>query len=198
MKSNHSLCILVAFFLCLSCSKEKYKTNEALLPLAVGNQWNYENVFYNEDGSVSNQSTGSLTILKDTSINGSTHYSDGYTLYKNTDENTVMSSIDGKDFFIFFKRTNVDKKTIETWSGSIGNCTATDILTLFTDLTNINGYQSLKNEAALKNCNGVRRKTISYLKPGIGITKRLLYHMSSTNDSLYLRFKQELKSYRLK
>jgi hypothetical protein len=196
--------ICFAFYLILpvlltSCTKdEQTSTDEFLVPLKIGNEWQYETIIYNENESVSSSTTTNMTILRDTSINGKIYFSDGLTYYRNVDKNTVEASINGSVFYTYFKRTNQDQMKVQTGVGQLDNCIAYDTLKAFNQLTSINGYESVRNEFELTNCYGIKLKTVSYLKPGVGITKVLHYLRNSNTGNLYLRFKQELKSYKLK
>lgn len=197
MKTYFSLCFIILVSSLSSCTKDKNKTDqEVLLPLKVGNQWQYELKHYNEDGSIGNSESNTILITKDTVINGETYFYDGSTYYRNSDVNTVISGTNAIDFYVTFKRTTVDKTILVMWKKIVDNCKSIDNLIAYTQITNVNEHESLKNEVVLTNCFGVQRKWVIYLAPGIGITQQLLYLPNSTNGSLYLRAKSDLKSYK--
>lgn len=198
MKTYFSLCFIILVSSLSSCTKEKNKTDQqVLLPLKVGNQWQYETVIYNEDGSIDNSYSYTMLISNDTVINGETYFYDGSTYYRNADVNTVISGTNAIDFHVTFKRTTVDRTIIERWTAIIDNCKAINNLIAYTQITNVNGHESLRNESEMTNCYRVLSKRVTYLAPGLGNTKQLLYVPNSTNGSLYLRGKSDLKSYKL-
>src|SRR5687767_2415152 len=94
MKTYFSLCFIIIISSFSSCTKDKNRTDrQVLLPLKLGNQWQYETVLYNEDGSISNSSSSTVLISKDTVVSGETYFYDGNFYQRNADENTIVSSI---------------------------------------------------------------------------------------------------------
>lgn len=197
MKALFSLCFVILLSTFSSCKKDQGNTKpDVLFPLKVGNVWNYEIVTYDDNGGIISIDPVSMRISKDTVVNGETYFWNGAGYYRNADLNTVVSSVDAKAFYLFFKRSNVDGASFETVGDIVNNCQSKEVLTAFTQLTNVKGYQSLRNEVVLTSCNSLLLKRVTYLAPGIGITKELFY-VPGSNGSVVLRRKLELISYQV-
>lgn len=196
MKTLFNFCFIIFLSALTSCKKDKDNSAQVLMPLKVGNEWQHEIVTYDDNGGVVGSEFVTSRILKDTVINGETYFWNGTVYYRNADLNTVMQSLDAKEFYVIFKRSNVDKATFEILSRMAGNCQLKQVITAFTQVTNENGYKSLRNETELISCNNVLHKIVTYFAPGTGMVKYLIY-VPVFNGGMVLRHKGELKSYKL-
>lgn len=196
MKTFFTFCFVIFLSALSSCKKDKDNSTQVIMPLKVGNEWQYEIVSYDDNGGIVVTESATTTIIKDTIINGVTWFASGSTYYKNADANTVLHSVDAKNFYIRLKRSNVDKATFEIFNSMSGGCQSKEILTAYTQMSNENGYESLRNETELTYCNNLYQKKVFYFTPGIGMVKYLIY-VPNYNGSLVLRHKGELKSYKL-
>jgi len=189
MKTLFAFCFIIFLSALSSCKKDKDNSTQVLMPLKVGNEWQYEIVSYDDNGGVVSSDLVTTRILKDTVVNGETYFWNGAVYYRNADLNTVMQSLDAKEFYVIFKRSNVDKATFETLGGIVNNCQSKEVVTAYTQLTNVNGYLSLRNETELISCNNVLHKRVTYFAPGTGMVKYLIY-VPVFNGGMVLRHKE--------
>ena len=220
------LVILSLFVLFFSCKKESavnnqtdnqtnnQKLSKGTWPIVPGNYWVYRDSLFNNDGTFRNVVTND-TFRTSTSVtfNGQVFYGPydnfGFTYYRQVDDSTT--EVFGNDFRkqsnIIFRQVKNNNTVI--WSkeedgnaffnGAFNNYHSVNSLTGFTDITSVNGYDCIRNEAVLSWSGTVGSKTILYVKPGVGLVRLLQYNMKNQSlGDVYLTLKMDLLSYKLK
>jgi hypothetical protein len=111
LKGNRYFLFILTSLLIYNCSEstEPDYSNLDLIPLAVGNKWNYKTTTFDSTGNVINQQNGNTSIIKDTLINGikwygydhdfpgvwNTNKSDGYWQFLEADSLWFMNDTSG-------------------------------------------------------------------------------------------------------
>ena len=205
---NRILFLSVIIFL-FSCSKSNNNStpptkSDGLLPLSVGNFWQYIKTSYDSTGAVTGTSTDEIDITGQITVSGVTYYQQRQTsitninsasFFINLDSNTV-EKIDSAVQYTFFKRVTIDSTSVDIWTDTVtSRCKGHNYLYGFTDSTDINGYVSLRNVVYVLDCTGFNfEKWVYYLKPGVGFV-RILHYVLQTNGTFYLQFQEDLSTH---
>ena len=205
---NRILFLSVIIFL-FSCSKSNNNStpptkSDGLLPLSVGNFWQYIKTSYDSTGAVTGTSTDEIDITGQITVSGVTYYQQYQTsitninsgsFFINLDSNT-LEKIDSATQYTFFKRVTADSSSVDTWADTVtSRCKGHNYLYGFTDSTDINGYVSLRNVVYVLDCTGFNfEKWVYYLKPGVGFV-RILHYVLQTNGTFYLQFQEDLSTH---
>lgn len=204
------LCILLCCLALLPACKKEAAEKEAprparqdgLWPLVLQNEWTYKRTFYTPDGKEESSFSGEQIKITDTlDVRGQLYFRDKQTGYTVT--NVGMNSVRGigldsslnDPFAIVFQRVYASDSII--WRMTDGVCTAREsAFRGYGALTNVNGYECLKNERASRDCNGnLTSRYVTYLKPGVGIVRQEEY-VPGMNGPV-LRVAVDLLSYKL-
>ncbi|HEY1113274.1 MAG TPA: hypothetical protein VGE66_06915 [Chitinophagaceae bacterium] len=204
------LCILLCCIALLPACKKEMAVKEAprparqdgLWPLALQNEWTYKRTFYEPDGKEESSFSGEQIKITDTlNVRGQLYFRDkqtGYTLTNvgmNSVRGIAMDSSLTDPFAIVFQRVYSNDSTI--WRMTDGACAAQEsAFQGFGALSNVNGYECLKNERSGRNCNGaLTMRYVTYLKPGVGMVRQEEYVPGP--NGLVLRVTVDLLSYKL-
>lgn len=175
------------------------------MPLSVGNFWKFTKINYDSiSGMATDTIPDEIDILAQVSINGTTYYQQQQTsitninsgsFFINSDSNTI-EKIDSSTTYIFFKRVSLDSTAVDSWADTVtSRCKGHNYLYAFTDTTDINNYNCLRNVIYVNDCTGLNfEKWVYYLKPGLGPV-RMLHYVLKTDGTFYLQFSETLQSY---
>jgi hypothetical protein len=201
-----SILILIVFF---GCSKDN-KNNSTpptksvgLLPLSVGNFWQYTKITYDSNGTAIGTSLDEFDIIAQITVSGVTYYQETWSTFPgnvgsflvNLDSNTV-EKYDSAIQYTFFKRTHSDSSSVDSWVDTVTSmCKGHNYLYAFTDTTNINGYNCLRNIVYVNDCTGFNfEQWVYYLQPGLGFV-RVQHYLVKKDGTFYLQFSEDVKSY---
>jgi hypothetical protein len=206
--------IFLAGMICLllSCSKNGNNSttpasSSGLMPLSVGNFWKFMKTNYDSSsGAVTDSVFDEIDIVAQVSVNGVTYYQqnqssitniNGGSFFINIDSNTLQK-IDSATKYTFFQRVSVDSSSIDSWADTVtSRCKGSNYLYGFTDTTNINGYNCLRNSVDVYDCTGKNfEKWVYYLKPGFGLV-RILHYVLKNSGTFYLQFSETLQTYHI-
>jgi len=177
------------------------------MPLSVGNFWKFTKTSYDSiSGAAIDTVFDEIDIVGQVSVNGATYYQQNQTsvtninsgsFFINLDSNTVQK-IDSATKYIFFKRVNIDSTEVDSWKDTVtSRCQGANFLYAFTDTTNINGYNCLRNTIDVHDCTGQDfEKWVYYLKPGLGLI-RILHYALKNDGTFYLQFSEDLQSHHI-
>jgi hypothetical protein len=177
-----------------------------LMPLAVGNYWQYSKVDYDSaSGLPIDTVSDAINIISEVSVNGTAYYQqnqesitniDAPSYFLNIDSNTV-DKIDSAVQYTFFKRVTTDSSLQGSWPDTVtSRCKGNNLLVGFTDSLTIDGYECLHNEVQVNDCMGSEfEKWEYYLKPGLGLVRIQLYKVNNNTGSFWLQFQEDLTAY---
>jgi len=205
---NKILFLSTIIFL-FSCSKSPNNStpptkSNGLLPLSVGNFWQYIKTSYDSTGAVIGTSEDEIDIIAQVTISGVTYYQQNQasitninsaSFFINLDSNT-LEKIDSATQYTFFKRVTVDSTSVDIWTDTVtSRCKGHNYLYGFTDSTDINGYVCLRNVVYVLDCTGfIFEKWVYYLKPGVGFV-RIQHYVLQSNGTFYLQFQDDLSTH---
>ncbi len=205
----NKLFFFLAIIFLFSCSKSPNNStpptkSNGLLPLSVGNFWQYIKTSYDSSGATIGTSMDEIDITGQITVSGVTYYQqtqasitniNSASFFINLDSNT-LEKIDSSVQYTFFKRVTVDSTSVDIWSDTVtSRCKGHNYLYGFTDSTNINGYVSLRNIVYVLDCTGdIFEKWVYYLEPGLGFT-RILHYVLQSNGTFYLQFEEDLSTH---
>jgi hypothetical protein len=201
-------CLPLLLLILAACSKSNntktptgsgYNNATGLLPLAVGNQWNYKQVTYNPTtGAFIDSSHFTLTVTGTSTNAGVTYYqlvnsSDNSVLWLTNLSATSLGSIDsvgGVSYYTtFINGTGDSTQPTSTWPAMAANCTGTEKLFAYyadTTLTDLNGTvytDAIKNDAVIYDCSGNKyRSQVYFVKAGVGLVRYVLYVYTAGGD----------------
>jgi uncharacterized protein with NAD-binding domain and iron-sulfur cluster len=197
----------------ISCSKNNTPSTPAvtigasgMMPLAVGNQWNYQMKFYDSaTGTVDSTATDQINIISQTTINDTTYFQQVQSskletwasFYLNTDSNTVVK-IDSSTYYTFFKRVT-NSTPVGSWADTVKtHCTGENTLYAYTGDTTINTYTNcLKNIVTTTDCTGQPfQQYVYYFQPGTGTVRIEYYLIKNDNVTWYLKYTEDLTSFK--
>jgi hypothetical protein len=201
-----SALILIILF---GCSKNNNNNSTpptksvGLLPLSVGNFWQYNKVSYDSNGATIGTSLDEFDIIQQITVNGVTYYGEIWSTFPgnlgsylvNLDSNTLEKYDSGVQY-TFFKRTQSDSSNVDSWADTVtSTCKGHNYLYAFTDTTNINGHNCLRNVVYVNDCTGFNfEQWVYYLQPGLGFV-RVQHYMVQKDGTFYLQFSEDLGSY---
>src|SRR5271170_2469731 len=121
----NKLFFLLAVIFLFSCSKNNNNStpptkSDGLLPLSVGNFWQYIKTSYDSTGATIGTSTDEIDIIGQITVSGTTYYQQRQTsitninsasFFINLDSNT-LEKIDSSIQYTFFKRVTVDSTSV--------------------------------------------------------------------------------------
>jgi hypothetical protein len=204
MKTKNSFIVMLNIFFLAACtdtgSLPKSDFN-ALVPLAIGNNWTYEYTQYKEDGSISSSSQIIESIDSIKSIAGGdfflmTDYHGGDFLFRNVG-NRIVEAYNGFKVVPFFRILTQDGAKYYTDVWDMGNCNGEVAYYGFTGNYDILSYDCIKDVQINWRCDKtISTKWVYYIKQGIGIIRVEKYVENASGDS-YLYSTQDLKSYDL-
>jgi hypothetical protein len=180
-------------------------TSQGLMPLAVGNYWQFSKVDYDSaSGLPKDTGTDAIYIIGEVSVNGTTYFQQNQasitninapSYFINTDSNTV-SKIDSASEYVFFKRVSTDSSLQDSWPDTVtSHCQGKNLLVGFDDLQTIDGHSCLRNEVQVTDCTGaIFEKWEYYLQPGLGLVRIQLYKANS-GGGFYLQYQDDLTGY---
>src|ERR1700748_3205361 len=146
-KITAPILILFAF---LGCSKTNNNSapptvSKGLMPLSVGNYWQYTRTTYDSVGTVTSTALDEINIISQVGVNGTTYYGVSWASFPdsvsnffiNLDSNT-LAKIDSSQY-TFFKRVQTDSTLVDSWIDTVTTtkCRGHNFLYGFTDTTNI-------------------------------------------------------------
>ncbi len=200
---------IILFFGCSKSSSNSSTppgVSNGLMPLSVGNYWQYSKVdFDSASGLPKDTVSDGIYIVGEVSVNGTTYFQqnqtsitniDGPSYFINIDSNTV-GKLDSASQYIFFKRVTTDSSLQDSWADTVtSRCKGDNLLVAFTDSYTTDGYNCLRNEVQVTDCTGATfEKWEYYLKPGLGLVRIQLYKLISGSGNFYLQFSEDLTSY---
>jgi len=176
-----------------------------LMPLAVGNQWNYAQKFYDSaSGTVDSTSTDLISIIQQTTVNDTTYFQQVQSskletwasFYVNTDSNTLIK-IDSSYYYTFFKRVTSKGPVANSPDTVTSKCKGENTLYAYTGDTTIGSYTGcLKNVVTTTDCTGQPfQQYVYYLQPGTGIVRIEYYLIKNDNVTWYLKYTEDLTSF---
>jgi hypothetical protein len=204
-KGNQYLLFILAALLIYSCSESTESDNSIteLIPLKIGNKWNYEYTAYDSTGTVNFQGNSTSSVDRDTMINSVSWYgygvdfsgvwninkSDGYWVFVKAESNYFMND---SSWIVYKFPTNVgdvyrsqeypvEVLSVDEWiSVPAGNFKTIHITQ---DFSKLNNSFQISSE--------------TYICPGIGVVK--ISQIGRKHDGTkYIVGKSELESYSLK
>lgn len=182
------------------------QVSKGLMPLSVGNYWNYSKVDYDSaTGLPKDTVSDAINIIGEVSVNGVLYFQQNQTsvtninapsYFVNADSNT-LEKIDSASQYTFFKRVNTDSSLTDSWTDTVtSHCKGHNLLVGFTANYAIDGYSCLRNEVQVTDCTGaVFEKWEYYLKPGLGLVRIQLYKVINGSGNFYLQFSEDLGGY---
>ncbi len=209
---NRVILIVSSLIMFFSCSKNNNTgsglplTTSGVIPLSVGNYWQYNKISYDSTGSPIDTTTDEIDILGETGINGVIYYQQNQTsitninsssFFVNVDSNT-LEKIDSSTTYTFFKRVSTDSTAIDSWADTVtSQCKGHNYLYGFTGTTNIDGYSCLRNVVYVNNCTGFNfEQWVYYVQYGFGFV-RIEHYVLNQSGSFYLQFAEDLKNYHI-
>jgi hypothetical protein len=197
-----SILILIIFF---GCSKNNNVSTSptkstGLIPLSVGNFWQYTAVNYDTNGVPIDTLSDEIAITAQFGINDTTYFqmqwqnfpNNAGSVLVNFDSNT-LDKIDTSSQYVFFKRAQSDSVLVDSWADTVSTrCKGHNNLVAFTDVTDVDGYSCLRNIVYVSDCTGtVFEKWVYYLKPGFGFV-RISHYMLNNSGTFYLQFSEDV------
>jgi hypothetical protein len=209
---NKILYLFILSILALSCDKGPNPSNtptisNGLMQLAVGNFWNYVKINYDSNtGLPIDTSSDRITILAQITVDTTTYFQqvqnsitniNSGSFFYNADSNTLRK-IDSAINYVFFKRVSTDSVLIDSWPDTVSShCKGVNLLYGFTDSTQVDGYNCLRNAVYVTDCTGFNFQTwVYYLKPGLGLV-RIQHYGTKLDHSFYLDFQEDLLNYHI-
>ena len=188
-----SLILLVLLFL-FNCSDSTEPTIDEpteLIPLKIGNSWDYILTHYDSNGTIINSNEQIDELYKDTVISGITWYA-----YKE-DYISYFYALSNKSDGVWVYFGNIDSSVLfykyPTFTGE--KHLEYEVISLNTEVTtNAGNFKCLHIKYDFSG-DGYTHLEV-FIAPGIGKVKSLQYGLRSDNSS-YLEYKSELKSYNL-
>jgi hypothetical protein len=195
-----------------SCSNKGNTSNPppliiGLMPLAVGNYWNYTKIGYDSNsGNPIDTSADAIHIIGQVSVDSLTYFqqyqnsilTNGASFFYNLDSNTLRK-VDGSTSYVFFKRVSTDSSFIDSWPDTVttSRCMGTNTLYGFTGTTDIDGYNCLRNVDYVSDCTGMLIQTwVYYMFPNLGLV-RIQHYVVKQDHTIYLDFEENLVSQRI-
>src|ERR1700722_2261900 len=129
-----SVLIIVIFF---ACSKNNNNSSappanpNELMPLAVGNFWQYTKITYDSSGSPVDTSLDEINIIEQITLSGTTYFQETWTSFPadkesffiNLDSNT-LEKVDSATEYPFFKKVQFDSMSVDSWADTVtSHCT---------------------------------------------------------------------------
>jgi hypothetical protein len=196
--------IIVIFF---GCSKNNNVSTSptksvGLIPLSVGNFWQYSAVDYDTNGIRIDSSGDEIAITAQFGINDTTYFQAQWDFFPNNNgsflvnvDSNTLDKVDSSIKYVFFKRSQSDSVLVDSWVDTVSSrCKGHDNLFAFTDVTNVDGYSCLRNVVYVSDCTGtVFEKWVYYLKPGFGFV-RILHYLLNSGGTFYLHFSEDIVS----
>jgi hypothetical protein len=195
----------------LACSKNNNNnstpppTSNGLMPLSVGNYWRFTKIGYDSVGTPIDTVADEIDIVGQITINGTTYFQQNQTSITNIDagsffinvDSNTLEKIDSATQYTFFKRVSIDSLDVDSWADTVtSRCQGHNYLYAFTDTTNVDGYNCLRNVVYVDDCTGLNfEQWVYYLKPGLGLV-RIEHYVLKNNTTFYLQFAEDLISYR--
>lgn len=193
--------LLLGFFtfLLIGCNSDDESNNQIdgidyLIPLKLGNKWEFYSKRYNADGTIKGIESQTFKVTESVNRGGneffriplSTNDNLSFNL-RNQDVNNVQgfsSSDEGMtEIYSAFKRVSTNGEVISEFTDNSGN----HKLIGYKDIYIINGYECIKNISIESNLSGdIWNKTIYYLSPGIGWIRIENYSFDFYSNELYL------------
>ncbi len=194
-----------------ACSQKTTSTPSArfgvkgLMPLAVGNRWNYKRTFYDSaTGNASSTGTEQINIVAEIIVNDTAYFQQTQneiplspgSFFSNVDTNTVIQT-DSANRYTFFKRTSYDAQ-VSTWPDTVTRrCPGHNVLTAYAGDATIGSYPNcLKNIVLVNDCTGQDfEKWVYYLKPAVGLVRVEHYKIKNDNTTWYPDFTDDLTGF---
>jgi hypothetical protein len=208
MKKITTAVLIIAVF--FGCSKSNNNStpptiSAGLMPLSVGNFWQFTRTNYDSTGATINTLPDEIDITSQVGLDDTTYYGVNWTLFPdsipsffiNTDSNT-LKKIDSSQY-TFFKRVQTDSVLVDSWVDTVttSRCRGHNYLFAFTDTTNINGYNCLRNVVYVTDCTGFNfEKWVYYLQPGLGLV-RVQHYVIKSDNTFYLKSSEDLGAHHL-
>lgn len=188
--------------------------SKGVWPFVKGNYWVYQDSTSPAGGTLVAESANDTLKVKDSVSFQSKSYYGPDRIFPNMyyRENSNDSTVETYDSHfnqtnIFFQQVganntivykNESDQTIYL-NGSNKNYHIVNELIGYTDMKKINGYDScITNEIVQTYSGDTVFKRITYVKPGVGMVKMLIYQMKNeTPGDIYLYFKRDLLAYKL-
>jgi hypothetical protein len=207
---NKLFYLVIGITLFLSCSKSSNgptlpASTNGLMPLAVGNYWQFNKVDYDSNtGNPVDTTLDELDIVSEIEIGGIIYYQQSQisepiinagSFFVNVDSNT-LEKIDSAVQYTFFKRVAFDSMEVDSWADTVtSRCQGHNFLYGFTDTTVVDNYSCLRNIVYVNDCTGATfQRWVYYLKPGLGLV-RILHYVQKNDGTFYLQFSEDLKAY---
>ena len=154
----------------ISCNQKTTYTPTArfgvkgLMPLAVGNRWNYKRTLYDSaTGNANGSSTEQINIVAEIIVNDTAYFQQTQneiplspgSFFSNADTNTIVQT-DSANRYTFFKRTSYDAQ-VSSWPDTVTRrCPGHNVLTAYAGDTTIGSYTGcLKNIVLVNDCTAV-------------------------------------------
>ena len=192
------LCIILAS--CTKTGKSSNSDTSQLIPLLVGNEWDYVTEFYDTLGNLYSTENWPNGPVSDTIINDTIWYTqlpyDSIAIMSTANEIYSYNLVDSVPDGVYLKRTEKDSEIIYHSISSVRY----EKLVSFNKVYNKNGYDDVIKNVDSGFYNGsLYNYTEYYIKPGLGIVETDYYwpnfHHADNTVSFYLGSKQILKSY---
>ena len=136
---------MLAIIFLFSCSKSPNNStpptkSDGLLPLSVGNFWQYIKTSYDSTGAIIGTSTDEIDITGQITVSGVTYYQqtqasitniNSASFFINLDSNT-LEKIDSATQYTFFKRVTVDSSSVDIWADTVTSIAK--VITIYMDL----------------------------------------------------------------
>ena len=184
------------------------RVSPGLMPLSVGNYWNFSKVDYDSaTGSPKDTVSDAINIIAEEEFNNILYFQQNQnsitninapSYFINADSNTLMK-VDSGSQYIFFKRVTTDSSLQDTWTDTVTtHCTGHNLLVGFTNPVTIDGRSCLRNEVQVADCTGaIFEKWEYYLKPGLGLIRIEHYKTIGSGGAggYWLQFVEDLTAY---
>jgi hypothetical protein len=201
--------LMISLFFACSKSNNNNSTpptkSNGLMPLSVGNFWEYNKTIYDSNGVVIGTTLDEIDIIEQVGVSGITYYEESWasfpknvgSFFVNADTNTLVK-YDSAIQYTFFKRVQTDSTAVDSWSDTVtSRCKGHNYLYAFTDSTNISGFNCLRNVIYVNDCAGFNfEKWVYYLQPGLGLV-RIQHYVVKSDDTFYLQSSEDLGTHHI-
>ena len=223
--NNYHIIILISVFAFVvsSCGdslgyedniKVEYGETEELLPLTIGNYWNYDIVHYDSYGNINKRDTVKIEVLDMTLFNDTNWYYFSNcseilpelaesAMFKNSDSGLVVTSIMDRviDELLFQYPAEINSEIKISYPDDEGKYIERELSSL-NEIVKINSteYKCCKYWDTLYNYDGTAEynpMNVYYFKPGTGLVKTVRYEVSPYGE-LFVHRKMALIDYELK
>ena len=181
------------------------QVSPGLMPLSVGNYWQYSKIDYDSaSGSPKDTVGDGIYIIAEEEFNNVLYFQQNQlsvtninapSYFINADSNTLQK-VDSGSQYTFFKRVTTDSSLQDTWTDTVTtHCKGHNLLVGFVNPVTVDSYSCLRNEVQVADCTGtIFEKWEYYLKPGLGLIK-IEHYKAISGGGFWMQFVEHLTAY---